>query len=377
MDDEGKRQSHGRSDSRSGKIPEWNIVKFGDKTAILVSASPGRLVVEAPALFANTEVAVSVEVAGMEKTAPECFAFIYNWYEMSSFTAGEVFAAKGFTIGNKGYLFGGFLYNPDIASNPRLTFRLWEYDMDGNSWSEKQKAPDDIITCIFSCSYGNKGYIISQNETKDMYEYDPATNNWTVVSRYPGQSHNLTGFVIGDELYTGLGTDYYLYYNEFYRYSFASKTWTRLNDFPGMPRDGSVAFTLNGKGYMATGRNYMHGRYLADLWEYDPDLDQWSAKAAFPGAGRYMATAFTMGGKAYVGLGTREDNFSGYPDLWRYDAEKDSWERKDNYTGGGKWLNVVFSNEQRAFVGPGTRTDLNSSWMIWRGFKDIWEFVEN
>jgi hypothetical protein len=358
--------------------PERNLVKFGDISAVVDSASVDRLIVEVPALKENTKVDISLNVAGMDCKAPGSFTVHYSWIKMNNITAGEIQMEAAFTLGDKGYLLGGILYEPGLDYG-QWTSRLWEYDMSGDTWTEKKEAPYDPWQGIplAAFSYGSKGYSIIQNETMNMYEYDPATDQWTLISHYPGQSENLVYFVIGDELYIGLGTDYYMYYNEFYRYSFASNNWTRLNDFPGKPRDGAVAFTLNGKGYMGTGRNYREGAYLTDLWEYDPALDQWTARTGFPGTGRYMGVAFTLGGKGFVGLGTREENYEGYADFWCYDPGKDSWERKDDYPGGGKWLNTAFSNESRVFIAPGSKTDLYSSWSIWRGFNDLWEFVDN
>lgn len=358
-------------------IPELNIVKFGNKTAIIDSISEGKLFVRAPVITETKDVTISVSVANMEIIANKPFEFYFSWYKKNNFNSGNVYSASSFTINNKGYLFGGFLYNSSLGSNYRLTKRLWEFDILNNSWIEKMENPYEFYGGTTSFSYNNRGYIITPNGNKEICEYNSDMDSWSILTNYPGKSQDLISFVIDDELFTGLGTDFLHYYNEFYKYNLKTKVWTKLRDFPGISRYSAIAFTINGKGYIGTGKNYQENKYLNDLWEYDPILDEWTKKADFPGSGRYMAVAFTLKEKGYVGLGTEEENHQGYSDFWCYDPVGNSWQRKDDYIGLGKWGNVVFSNENRVFVGPGAITALYSSWSIWQGYNDLWEFKEN
>lgn len=45
------------------------------------------------------------------------------------------------------------------------------------------------------------------------------------------------------------------------------------------------------------------GGLLDDLWEYNPDNDHWSVRANYGGSERKNAVAFVVNGKAYVGTG--------------------------------------------------------------------------
>lgn len=66
-------------------------------------------------------------------------------------------------------------------------------------------------------------------------------------------------------------------------------------------RNGAVAFSINGKGYVGTG--YDGENFLKDFWEYDPKTNAWTRIADFPGVARRNAVAFVIDNVAYVGTG--------------------------------------------------------------------------
>ena len=69
----------------------------------------------------------------------------------------------------------------------------------------------------------------------------------------------------------------------------------------GQERRYAVAFSAQGKGYVATGVG--PSGYLNDLWQYDAGNNSWIQKSDFPGAARYECVAFTIGEYGYVGCG--------------------------------------------------------------------------
>ena len=74
-----------------------------------------------------------------------------------------------------------------------------------------------------------------------------------------------------------------------------------ITSLPGNGRSAAVAFAINGKGYVALGRDSL-GIALNDCWEFDPQTNLWSQKDSFPGTPRVKAMATVVNGKAYVGL---------------------------------------------------------------------------
>jgi N-acetylneuraminic acid mutarotase len=357
-------------------FPGLNIVKFGNVVAKIDSVSENKLFVEAPVITETKDVQISVTTANMEELADDSFKFYFSWYKRTNFVAGDTYFGSGFTVSEKGFLYGGYIYD-NIINSYLPTKRMWEYDINSNIWTERRECPYQIYSGT-SFSHNGKGYIKSSSDDKKIFSYDPKTDSWDIETIYPGNSKVLISVILGDELYTGIGTDFNKIYNEFYKYNFVTKKWTKLNDFPGSPRIFPVAFAINGKAYMGTGFNYFENLYYNDFWEYNPTTDNWVRKADFPGAGRYRACAFSLNNKGYIGLGTREEYYPGYPDFWRYSPELNTWGKIDNYIGKGKWDNIVFSNDNRVFIGPGTKAPSNgSSWSIEVGTNDLWEFIEN
>lgn len=115
-------------------------------------------------------------------------------------------------------------------------------------------------------------------------------------------------------------------------YDPASGAFTQKATFAGVARSRSVGFTLDGKGYIATGATASAAaNAVNDLWQYDPAANQWTQKADVGPVGRYNAFAFTVNGKAYVGGGILSTTSQSGKDFYEYDPGTDSWTQKANY----------------------------------------------
>jgi N-acetylneuraminic acid mutarotase len=90
----------------------------------------------------------------------------------------------------------------------------------------------------------------------------------------------------------------------------------------------AVAFSINGKGYIATGYHADAG-YLDDLWQYNPGDNTWKARTPFQGLARTNAIGFALNGLGYLGTGNTKALLNGglaitersLPDFWRYIPE--------------------------------------------------------
>lgn len=130
--------------------------------------------------------------------------------------------------------------------------------------------------------------------------------------------------------------------------------WTKKKNFPGGPRYGAVSFTIDGKGYIATGYNGFDG-YMRDLWEYDPQTDTWTQKAPFPGEARIFAESFVINNEGYVGLGSnnhgRDDGL--FKDFYKYNPSLDSWIKISDFGGYARHSAASFVVSNEAYVGTG------------------------
>ena len=162
--------------------------------------------------------------------------------------------------------------------------------------------------------------------------------------------------------------------------------WDKMGDFEGIPRGGSVTFTINGVAYVGGGFNYdavlqgvsPTGR-LADFWRYDALGDSWTQVADFPGTPRSQAVAFSLNGKGYVGTGT--DGTYDLSDFYVFDPNdgtKGKWKQIADFgyspdqgdttiskRHGCIAFTVNDGSKDRAFVGGGH---------FLGDFKDLWEY---
>ncbi len=157
-------------------------------------------------------------------------------------------------------------------------------------------------------------------------------HNVDTVHRYDG-----TGFAIGNNGYIGIGGAYGNTLSDFWKYNRSNDSWTKINDFPGDGKLGTISFVIGGKAYVGTGSLgvTVFSGLSNELWCYDTLSGNWSQKASMPSAAgtRYGADCFVLGSKAYVIAGST----GGPPylsDVWEYDAVNDSWSQKNNVPAG-------------------------------------------
>lgn len=141
----------------------------------------------------------------------------------------------------------------------------------------------------------------------------------------PGRMSGVA-FVLNGKAYVGTG--YQSAYNnleekafdDFWVFDLATKKWEAtplagLQKFPGAPRYGAIAFTLNGKAYVGTGMDKDKNR-LGDFYSFDGN--SWTVVSS-PVFKRSGATVFVINNNAYICLG--QDN-SYLTDMWKFDGNK-------------------------------------------------------
>ena len=79
------------------------------------------------------------------------------WYRRSDFDGVARMDAAGFTIGNKGFLCGGYR-----GSKKERLKDLWEYHIDNDWWTQCEDMPDEAIARNAATGFavGTKGYIV-------------------------------------------------------------------------------------------------------------------------------------------------------------------------------------------------------------------------
>src|SRR6185312_14023072 len=105
---------------------------------------------------------------------------------------------------------------------------------------------------------------------------------------------------IGSKGYIGFGQDgsQSNVKKDLWEYDPTANTWTKKADCPGVARDGSSVFVLNGKAYLCGGDD-AQDNLLSDFYSFDPTTNTWTQLDDLPNAVIFPAT-FSIGQYGYL-----------------------------------------------------------------------------
>ena len=202
------------------------------------------------------------------------------YINLTGLVSGDKYFIRSYVKSN-----GEFTYSSVVDT---LTVYPWHYVTD---------IPGLPRTQAVSFAIGTKAYIgtgVYQNDMylEDMWEYDTETGAWTQIANYPeGKVRGLTAFSVNGKGYVGLGyrrngTNEGEKMMSFYEYDPVANTWTPIQDYPGEWDSQATcsAFSMNGKGYVATTRRYGTSGAdggVMDVYSFDPNSSQWTKLTEF------------------------------------------------------------------------------------------------
>ena len=290
------------------------------------------------------------------------------WADRSDFDGKARTTASAFTIDNKGYICGGY-------SGRSLLKDLWEYDINGNYWTQCADMPGEAPArnSAVGFSVGSKGYIttgydrVNVNYVADTWEYDPAANSWTRKDDFAGGARqDALAFTIGGYGYVGTGYDDN-YLKDFYRFdpnAPSGSQWQIVNGFGGNKRRGGTAFVIDNVAYICTGMN--SSGYPYDMWKFDPSAGEPWTKLRditntsdddydddYSSITRGYAVSFVIDGLGYLTTGELSSSLK--TDYWVYNPSTDLWNNEDftPFKGLTRYNSVSFSTGTRVFVATG------------------------
>ena len=253
-----------------------------------------------------------------------------TWFRKADFPGTPRNSAVAFSINGKGYVGTGY----DANDNKLKDF--WEYDPATDVWTRKADFAGTARYNAVGFSINEKGYIATGydgNYLKDMWEYSPAANAWTQKASMTGSKRTEASvFVYNNLAYIVSGFNNGSYLNDFWAYNPATNTWAEKRKISSVSSDSydddygdkirrgnAVAFVMGNKAYLTCGsRNGVIGT----TWEYTIDNDTWAQKTSFEGSAREGALAFTINGKGFIVTGSNSSYR--FDDLWEFfpDAEQ-------------------------------------------------------
>src|SRR6185312_5439852 len=157
--------------------------------------------------------------------------------------------------------------------------------------------PNLKVTSMFKYTYASI--------PKTPFGYDSAYGSWTSVTDFPGQPRsNAVGFSIGGTGYLGggLANDGFTPLNDYYGFTPGSG-WFQIDSLVDQfgnrhPRFDAVSFSFDTTAYVLTGTdNY---NYFNDIYRYSPTTNTWTALPAMPGSKRSAAITWVYKGQGYL-----------------------------------------------------------------------------
>ena len=189
---------------------------------------------------------------------------------------------------------------------------FWEYDPNKDDWERKADFAGAARHLAVGFSLGGKGYVGTgegsfgvDGRLKDFWEYDPTTDTWERRADFAGDARYLaSGLAIDGKGYIGLGAtvrEATSYFQDFWEYDPTADTWSKKADFGGVGRTGAVSFTIGKNGFVGTGLAASTGLDAqADFWSYSSANDTWTRMTDYNTTGRYNATGFSIENKGYL-----------------------------------------------------------------------------
>ena len=313
---------------------------------------------------------IFIMIAGCSDGDNDDDDLVGNWIELSDFEGVPRSDAVVFTIGTKAYVGTGF------DGDDRLT-DFWEYDSELNNWTQKEDFPGVARNGAVGFGAAGKGYIGTgydgAERLNDFYEFDPDSNTWKRIADFGGTArYGAVAFSIDDKGYVGTGDDGN-FLKDFWEYDPTSGEWTQIISLGGGKRRDAVAFVIDRKAYVCTGIN--NGVYENDFWVFDPSTNEWTKKRPisnasdddydddYSGIVSINKVAFSVNGRGYVATGGAGTTGAV---VWEYVPSTDLWYQKTSVEATARIEALGFAIGDLGYVTTGR----NSSYY----FDDLWGF---
>ncbi len=281
-----------------------------------------------------------------------------------------------------------------------------EEDLVGNwvnlsslSGKKRTAATGATVTDADGTQYGIVGTGMDTNGDRlaDFWAFDPTRGvkgSWEQIeAEFPGAARSKAiSFAIGTKFYVGGGmTDKggvdgvsTEFFNDFYVYDIATETWETISPLPiGYGLAGSVAFAINGKGYVGLGYDIDDNEYK-NFYIFDPAANTWKTEKEegipnYPGNNSKGAACFVIKNVAYVGAGS--SNNSSQPGFYSFDPAKNDWnslhviitDKDDNESKDDNYASNILRSNTATFVIDGKGYFATSS--ATGTSRTVWEYT--
>ncbi len=202
----------------------------------------------------------------------------------------------------------------------------WCYDPSCRQWTLKKELERNIGEIIACFSIASKGYILAKsyeiygNNEFFVFEYDPVNDSWQKKNPYPGMhAYNSTSVTVGGKAYVIGGLYYdpdkeeYVQKNTVWEYDPATDQWTEKALFPGSGTYNMLSCSSGESLYAGFGKENMNSKYVCEWWKYTPATNTWAECTTYSFWKKFSLFpqfVFSHSNQIYVGFS--------YLGLWKY-----------------------------------------------------------
>jgi len=201
-----------------------------------------------------------------------------KWTQLTAvFPGGARKNASAFAIGDAIYVGLGTTGKDPKYHNDFFRYYNGKWDTIAPCKGEK-RAMANVVTL------NGKAYVISgyhNSALTDMWEYDPATDNWRAYKKTNNENSgnsavarwDACAFVSGGNIYLAGGTSGSSSLSTVFEWNPSDTTWVEKTSIEtGRTRQGASCFVVNDFGYILGGR--AGNNYLDDMYKFQPWLEK-------------------------------------------------------------------------------------------------------
>jgi N-acetylneuraminic acid mutarotase len=288
-----------------------------------------------------------------------------SWEQLANAPVGRHHPIS-FSLNGKGYAVTGSL------ASGQPTDDVYAYDPVSNSWSTLARFPGTARSFGIGAVSNGKAYIgfgaSGSTYLRDLWSFEPATGTWTQLADCGCSGRRHPAMIsIGTKIYVGLGDDASGDRNDWWMYDISANSWTQIGNLPGAARHHPYMFNADGEVYAGLGHS--GGIIYKDWYKLDTVLNTWSTMNDFPGEARVAGTQFAAGGKGFVLSGDGDNHsYMNTGEMWSYVPTTDTWRQLTAHPGQSRWApgSFVIGDDVYFFGGLNRLTNVFAI--------DLWKF---
>lgn len=245
------------------------------------------------------------------------------WKQVANFPGTARNSAVAFSINGKGYVGTG------VDDNGNMLNDFWEFDPAKNTWTRKADFAGTPRYGSVGFAINGEGYIATGYDgtyLKDLWQYNPASDSWTQKASLGGSKRSdAVEFNYQNKAYVVTGVNNGSYLNDFWVYDPSNDTWSALRAitnvstdnyddlYTSITRSNAMIFCTGDTAELTCGTS---NGVIGTTWEYDIANDQWNQKTTFEGTARQGGVAYTVNGSGYIMGGNNSSNY--FDDVWQF-----------------------------------------------------------